>query len=319
MIKKQRIVTIGGGSGSFMVLTGLKKYSADLSAIVNMTDDGGSSGMLRDELGVLPAGDIRQCLLALSQADEALKELFNYRYASGSLSGHNFGNIFLATLEKVTGDINMSIKTAGHILDINGQVLPVTLKSAKLTAILKNGRKIIGESKIYHAPDLSNIKDFYLEPAASLNPAVAAAIGRADKIIINPGDLYASLIPIFLVKGLGRAIAKASAKVIYVSNSTTKPGQTYGFTLVDYIKTLEKYLGREVIGYAIYNKEKPDQRYIKNLVQTGDLGQLPKIEFLGYNLLNHDVYKTKPGDALGHLRSMIKYDPNKLAKIIYNI
>ncbi|MDP2736359.1 MAG: YvcK family protein [bacterium] len=326
-MRNQKIVTIGGGSGSFMVLTGLKKYPVDLSAVVSMADDGGSSGVLRDELGVLPPGDVRQCLVALSKSSLILRELFNYRYASGGLKGHSFGNIFLSTLEKVSGGLDKAIKEASHILHIKGQVLPVTLKNTRLVAVLKNGRKIIGENKIYgNSADLLNLKKLYLEPAITVNPEVVAVIRQADKIIINPGDLYSSLIPNFLVKGLSEAIKKAKAKVICVSNLMTKPGQTDNFTLVDYVKTLEKYLGRGAIDYVIYNKEKPDEKLLKkylrqgeNLVQAGDLRQLLKIKFLGHNLLSHRVHRTAEGDALGNLRSLIRHDSDKLAKIIINL
>jgi uncharacterized cofD-like protein len=326
-MKKQKIVTIGGGSGSFMVLSGLKKYPIDLSAVVSMADDGGSSGVLRDELGVLPPGDVRQCLVALSKSSLILRELFNYRYASGGLSGHSFGNIFLSTLEKVSGGLDKAIKETSYILHIKGQVLPVTLKSTRLIVILKNGKKIIGENKIYsNSSDMLNLKKLYLEPAVSVNPEIVEVIRQADKIIINPGDLYSSLIPNFLVKGLSEAIKKAKAKVIYVSNLMTKPGQTDNFTLIDYVKTLEKYSGQGAIDCVIYNKERPDEKLLKKymrqgekLVQAGDLRQLPKIKFLGYNLLSHRVYKAAREDELGNLRSLVRHDPDKLAKIIYNL
>lgn len=327
MKKKQKIVTIGGGSGSFMVLTGLKKYPVDLSAVVNMADDGGSSGILRDELGVLPPGDVRQCLVALSKSSQVLRELFNYRYSNGGLSGHNFGNLFLSTLEKVSGGFDRAVEEAGRILNISGRVLPVTLKSTRLAAVLKNGKKIIGENKIYgNSSDLINLKKLYLEPSVSVNPEIVSIIRQADKIIINPGDLYSSLIPNFLVKGLGRAIAKSKAKVIYVSNLMTKSGQTDRFTLIDYVKTIEKYLGRGAIDYVIYNKEKPDEKILKkyrrqgeNLVTIGDLSELPKVKLLSYNLLSHKIYQSKKNDVLYNLRSLIRHDSNKLAKIIYNL
>ncbi|MBI2459030.1 MAG: YvcK family protein [Parcubacteria group bacterium] len=323
----QKIVTIGGGSGSFMVLTGLKKYPVDLSAIVSMADDGGSSGILRREFGVLPPGDARQCLVALAEADKILKELFAYRYDNGGLKGHVFGNLFLSTLEKVSGGFDLAVKQAGSILKIKGRVLPVTLQSAQLVAELKNGKKIIGESKIYgQAVGLIDLKKLYLKPAAVLNAEAKEALKRADKIVICPGDLCSSLIANFLVKGLSQAIARAKAKVIYVSNLITKPGHTDGFTLADYIKTLEKYLGRGAIGYVVYNKERPAEKFLKkylrpgeNLVAAGDLSRLSKIKFLGYNLLSHQFYKATKGDVLGGFRSLVRHDSDKLAKVIYDL
>ena len=326
-MKKQKVVTIGGGSGSFMVLTGLKKLPVELSAVVSMADDGGSSGALRDELGVLPPGDARQCLVALSNSSQTLRELFTYRYDNGGFKGHAFGNLFLSTMEKVSGGFDRAIKQAGQILNIKGQVLPVTLKSTRLIAVLKNGKKIIGENKIYgNQADLHNLKKLYLKPAAELNPEVKAAVLAADKIIICPGDLYASIIPNLLVGGMKQILAKTRAKIIYVGNLMTKPGQTDGFTLVDYLKLVERYLGAGVIDYAIYNKEKPAVGLLKkysrqgeDLVAVGDLSQLPKIKFLGYNLLSHQGFKVKPGDALAGLRSLIRHDPDKLAAVIYNL
>lgn len=326
-MKKQKIVTIGGGSGSFMVLSGLKKYPVDLSAIVSMADDGGSSGVLRDELGVLPPGDARQCLVALSKSSRLLRELFNYRYSNGGLSGHSFGNIFLSTLEKITGGMDSAIKEAGQILRIRGQVLPVTLKNSRLVAVLKNGKKIIGENKIYGSSlDSLVFKKLYLEPAASANPEIIPIIKQADKIVISPGDLYTSLIPNFLVKGLSEAVKKSKAKVVYVSNLMTKPGQTDGFNAVDYVKVLEKYSGKGVIDYVVYNKEKPEEKILKkylrkgeSLVAAGNFDNATNVKLLSYNLLSHKIYKAEKNDALANFRSLIRHDSDKLAKIIYNL
>ena len=327
MKKKQKIVTIGGGSGSFMVLFGLKNLPVELSAVVNMTDDGGSSGVLRDELGVLPPGDVRQCLVALSKSSQVLRKLFNYRYGSGGLKGHAFGNLFLSTLEKASGGFEQAVSEAGKILRIGGRVLPVTLKNTRLAVELKNGIKIIGESKIYvNSPSLADFKKFYLKPPAVLNPEVGAAIGAADKIIICPGDLYSSLIPNFLVKGMPKALARARAKIIYVVNLMTKPGQTDGFTIIDYVKAIEEYLEPETIDYVIYNKARPSEKLLKkysrqgeSLVKPGGLKALPKIKFLGYNLLSRKVQRAVKGDALSGFRSLIRHDSDKLAKIIYNL
>jgi len=325
---KQKIVTIGGGAGSFMVLSGLKKYPIDLSAIVSMSDDGGSTGILRDELGVLPPGDVRQCLVALSKSSQILRKLFNYRYNQGGFKGHTFGNVFLSTLEKVTGGLDQSIREAGRILRIRGQVFPVTLKNVRLVARLKDGKKICGEGKIYcDANNLLNIKKLSLEPAASLNPSLKPIISQADKIIINPGDLYSSVIPNFLVKGLAEALKKTKAKVIYVGNLMTKPGHTDGYNLVDYIRTIEQYLGRGVIDYVIYNKELPSQELLKKYARKGEavvrLGdfkkKLPRIKLLSYNLLSHKFRRARKSDALGGFRSLIRHDSDKLAEVIYNL
>jgi uncharacterized cofD-like protein len=327
MKKKQKIITIGGGSGSFMVLSGLKNFPVELHAIVSMADDGGSTGILRDDMGVLPPGDTRQCLVALSKSSQTLRELFNYRYTNGGLKGHNFGNIFLSTLEKITGGLDVAIKEAGKILRIKGWVYPVTLKNTRLIAQLNDGRKIIGENKIYiNTTDLADLKKLYLKPAASLNSELIEVIKNADKIIINPGDLYSSVIPNFLVHGLKEAIKKSKAKVICVGNLMSKPGQTDGFTLIDYVMAIEKYLGKNIIDFVIYNKEMPDKNMLKNylkegdtLIQAGDMDKLPKIKFVGHNLLSHKIKKQKSSDALSNFRSVIRHDSDKLAKVIYEI
>ena len=327
MKKKQKIVTIGGGSGSFMVLFGLKNLPVELSAVVNMTDDGGSSGVLRDELGVLPPGDARQCLVALSKSSQVLRKLFNYRYGSGGLKGHAFGNLFLSTLEKVSGGFEQAVSEAGKILRISGRVMPVTLNSTRLVAVLKNGDKITGEKNIYaNTSDLMNLKKLYLKPEAKLNPEVKKAIQGADKIVICPGDLYSSLIPNFLVKGMEQALFRTKAKIIFAANLMTKPGQTDGFTIIDYVKAIEEYLKPETIDYVIYNKARPSEKLLKkysrqgeSLVKPGGLKALPKIKFLGYNLLSRKVQRAVKGDALSGFRSLIRHDSDKLAKIIYNL
>jgi len=325
--KRQNIVTIGGGSGSFMVLTGLKKYPVDLSAIVTMSDDGGSTGVLRDELGVLPPGDVRQCLVALSYSTKTLRNLFNYRYGHGGLSGHNFGNIFLSTLEKITGGFDTAVVEASRILRIKGYVLPVTLKSTRLVAVLEDGREVFGEKNIYcNKGDLCNLKKLYLKPAAELNPKIIPALKKADKIIINPGDLYSSLIPNFLVKGLPQAIANSKAKVICVVNLMTKPGQTDGFDLKDYISHIEKYLGKGVIKYVIFNTEVPDEKLLKKyklhgekILLPGDYKAITGVTFLGKKLLSHKTPVIDPHDKLAHERSLVRHDSDKLARIIYKI
>jgi len=327
MKKKQKIVTIGGGSGSFMVLFGLKNLPVELSAVVNMTDDGGSSGVLRDELGVLPPGDARQCLVALSKSSQVLRKLFNYRYGSGGLKGHAFGNLFLSTLEKVSGGFEQAVSEAGKILRISGRVMPVTLNSTRLVAVLKNGDKITGEKNIYaNTSDLMNLKKLYLKPEAKLNPEVKKAIQGADKIVICPGDLYSSLIPNFLVKGMEQALFRTKAKIIFAANLMTKPGQTDGFTIIDYVKAIEEYLEPETIDYVIYNKARPSEKLLKkysrqgeSLAKPGDLSRLPKIKFLGYNLLSRKDNQAVKGDALANFRSLIRHDSDKLAKVIYNL
>src|SRR3972149_12071491 len=191
MRKLPRVVTIGGGTGSYSALFGLKKYPLKLTAIVNMIDDGGSSGVLRDELGVLPPGDVRQCLVALAESSTTLRKLFNYRFEEGGLKGHSFGNIFLSALEKETGSMKKAISEVGKVLNIKGKVVPVTFtKTAQLCVDLADGKTIAGETHIDEVEKKENrapIKKIYLKPKAELNPDTKDAIEEADFILIGPG------------------------------------------------------------------------------------------------------------------------------------
>ncbi len=321
-MKKQKIVTIGGGTGSFTILSELKNYPVEISAIVSMADDGGSTGVLRDELGVLPPGDVRQCLVALSESDQGLRDLFNFRYSKGGLSGHSFGNLFLSTLEKITGSFDEAIKEAAKILRIKGNVIPVTLTNTKLIAVFNGGKKIMGQCKINDL-NLISMKEIRLSPRAELNPEAVRVIKKADKIIINPGNLFCSIIPNLLVKGLSEAIRNSSAKKIYICNLMTKFGHTDDFSVIDYVNTIEKYLGRSVIEYVIYNKEYPEDDLLKKyekeceyFVASGNLSNLG-IKFIGHKLLSHKIYKQAKGDKLK--RTLIRHDSKKIAKLIYNL
>jgi uncharacterized cofD-like protein len=284
-IKQQKInkvVVIGGGTGTFTVLTALRGCSAPLhlSAIVTMADSGGSAGRLRDQYGVLPPGDVRRALVALSGASNTLRKLFNYRYKSGDLKGHSFGNIFLSTLEKVTGGFGDAVKEAARVLNINGAVIPVTLDNVNLCAELANGSIVRGETNIdipRHDPTIP-IKKVWLEPSARINPEAKKAILAANIVVIGPGDLFTSLVPNLLVRGVVAAIKKSKAKKVYICNLMTKYGETNGFAAQDFIDTIEKYLGKGVLDYTIFNNKKPSisilRRYRKENAHFVDLGEL---------------------------------------------
>lgn len=323
MKKNIKIATIGGGTGSFTILSGLKNYLAELSAIVSMADDGGSTGVLRDELGVLPPGDARQCLVALSESSQVLRELFNYRYNKGGLKGHNFGNIFLSTLEKITGGFDKAVENASQILRIKGKVIPVTLKNTKLTAVLKSGKKIIGQHNIDNA-DISILKTIKLSPKSNANPEAIKAILSADKIVINPGNLFCSIIPNFLVKGISDAVRKSKAKKIYICNLMTKLGHTHNLSVIGHLNELEKYVGKNVIDYLIFNKEEPNEKLLKKyskkeeyLVDYKNLKTASKTKFIGHNLLSDKIFKQQKGDKIK--RTLIRHDISKIAKIIYKL
>jgi len=251
MTKKQRpkVVVIGGGTGTYTVLTGLKNYPLDLIAIVSMLDSGGSSGILRDEFGILPPGDVRRALLALSclpLEKISLRQLFEYRFNNGTgLKGHSFGNLLLTALTDITGREDLAIQEAAKILAVKGQVLPVTLSKSNLCVRLEDGTIIKGETNIDIRRIRPNLKivDVFLDPKIRVFPQARKAILSADLIVLGPGDLYTSVIPNLLVSGVNRAIARSSAKLVYVCNLMTKHGETDGFTASDFVKEILRYLG----------------------------------------------------------------------------
>jgi uncharacterized cofD-like protein len=247
-MSSKKVVAIGGGTGTYTVLSGLKQRDVELTAIVSMADDGGSSGVLRDEFGHLPPGDVRRCLVALSAepASGMLRRLFEYRFNRGhGLNGHSFGNLLLTALTEITGSPDGAIQEAAQILNVRGRVLPVTLTNAQLCARLEDGTIIRGETNI----DLRRVRphlrilDVYLDPPARAYPAALEAIAEADIVVIGPGDLYTSVIPNLLVEGIPEAIARTRGKVIYVCNLMTKHGETDGYAACDFISEIERYLG----------------------------------------------------------------------------
>ncbi len=312
----KHIVVIGGGTGVFTVLSGLKKYPYELTAILTMADNGGSSGVLREEFGILPPGDIRRALVALSPSSSVLAKLFTYRFKDGEgLKGHSFGNLFLTALERITGDFSKAISEAAKILSIKGKILPVTLDKTRLFAKLENNYLVVGETNIdipKHDPRLS-IKEIFLNPPAKANKEAIKAIKEADFIIIGPGDLYSSILPNFLVKGIKEAIVKSKAKKIYVLNIMTKNGETNNFKASDFVKILEKYLGKGVIDYILVNSSKPKARYLnKYLKEKAQVVIFDKKNFRGskYKVIIAPLLRNSP---------LLRHDPEKLAKAIDKI
>ncbi|MFQ5933590.1 MAG: uridine diphosphate-N-acetylglucosamine-binding protein YvcK [Dehalococcoidia bacterium] len=244
-----KIVVIGGGTGNYVALKGLKQHTPDLTAIVAMTDSGGSSGRLRSDLGQLPPGDVRQCLVALApdnHSDLILRQLFDYRFDRGiGLEGHSFGNLFLAALTEVSGSIADAVLEAGRMLQIKGRVLPVTLSKSDLHARLVDGTEVKGEASI----DVRKVKpgvqiDYvYLNPKAYVYPPVVEAIEEADVVVMGPGDLYTSIIPNLLVEGVSETIRKSRARLVHVCNLMTKPGESDSFKASDFVKEILEYLG----------------------------------------------------------------------------
>ncbi len=325
MTKIPRVLTIGGGTGSYVTLMGLKKYDLRLTAIVTMTDSGGSSGKLRDELGVLPPGDIRQCLVALSESSKLLRDMFNYRFEEGGLKGHSFGNIFLSTLEKNTGSMKKAISEIGKILRIKGNVVPITFSKSDLCVELEDGKKIVGETHIdvlEKKAKRARIVDAYLKPEAQLNEDAKLAIEQADYIIIGPGDLYTSIIPNLLVNGVKNAIEKSKAKKIFVMNLMTKFGQTTQYSAKDHIDDLEKYLGIGVIDYVLINAKMPRKATLSWYEEFGEhpvVGNLDETSYkvIRKSLIRDVIIKANKNDELR--RGIIRHDPEILANEIIRI
>lgn len=262
-----KIVVIGGGTGLSTLLRGLKTYSANITAIVTVADDGGSSGRLRREFGVLPPGDIRNCLAALADEEKLLTELFQYRFQVGDgLTGHSFGNLFLTALSDITGDLERAVTASSKVLAIRGQVLPATLSDVRLWAELTDGRRIEGESSITKAGgNIDKIGCIPANPPAL--PAAIKAIKEADYIIMGPGSLYTSVIPNLLVPEIADAIASSEAPRIYVCNIMTQPGETQGYSVADHIKAIDKACGRPLFNAVLVHKKPPTARAIARYAQ----------------------------------------------------
>src|SRR5947209_5801866 len=250
-----RIVVLGGGTGLFTALTGLKRHDVDLTAIVTMADSGGSSGRLRDEFGYLPAGDVRRCLVALAADDHMnllLRKLFEYRFdRGGDLAGHTFGNLLITALVSLTGGMDQAIIEAARLLRVEGQVLPVTLGHSHLYAALADGRTLEGEAAIDTRQETTPIERVYLDPPAEATDEARDAIMQADMVVIGPGDLYTSLLPNLLVDGIREAIASSPAATVYVCNVMTKHGETDGYGASDFLRVIAQYLGEGVMDAAL--------------------------------------------------------------------
>ena len=256
MKTKNKIVVIGGGTGLSVLLRGIKKITSDITAVVSVADDGGGSGILREDLGMLPPGDIRSCILALANKEPILQELFQYRFQEGKLKGQNLGNLVIAGMIGISDSFEDAIKKISDIFAITGKVLPVTLEDVELCAELENGTVVIGESNIpyYSVKKKSPIKKVYLEPEkVKLFSEVSYEIANADIIIIGPGSLYTSIIPNLLIKELPNVIALSNAKVIYISNLMTQLGETDNYSLLDHVDALEEYLGKNILDEIYFN------------------------------------------------------------------
>lgn len=314
LVKGPKIVVIGGGTGLSTMLRGLKYYTSNITAIVTVADDGGGSGDLREDLGMLPPGDIRNCILALADTEPLMEELLQYRFPDGRLKNQSFGNLFLAAMDGVSDNFEDAVQKMSSVLAVTGKVLPVTLEDMKLIAELENGNKVEGESQI---PDEvlrqnSRIKNLMINPigAKPLEDAIKA-INEADAIVLGPGSLYTSVIPNLLVKDISENISKSDAIKIYISNIMTQPGETHGFKASDHIKILRRYGGRGIINHVIANRgdipEDIKKRYLQDNSQLVELDS-KEIEGLGVEVVEASLAKIEKG--------YVKHDSEYLAEVL---
>lgn len=308
-----KVVVIGGGTGLSTLLRGLKGFSANITAIVTVADDGGSSGRLRREIGVLPPGDIRSCLAALADEEKLLTELFQYRFQAGDgLVGHSFGNLFLTAMSEVTGDLEQAIAASSKVLAIRGQVLPATLSDMHLWAELADGRRIEGESNITEAR--GRIVKIGCTPAnPPALPKAVQAIAEADYIIIGPGSLYTSIIPNLLVPEINEALAKAKTPRIYVCNIMTQPGETDGYTVSDHIRAIDEICGYPLFGAVLVQKTSPSAQSLIRYAQEGShpvYFDREVVRLLGRRAVIANVMDE---DAV---TGYVRHNPAKLARIL---
>lgn len=308
-----RIVTIGGGTGLSTLLRGLKRSSANITAIVTVADDGGSSGRLRREIGVLPPGDIRNCIAALADEEKLLTELFQYRFKAGDgLVGHSFGNLFLTVLSDITGDFEQAITASSKVLAVRGQVLPATLSDVRLWAELEDGRRIEGESSITEANGkIVRIGCTPANPPAL--PRALEALYKADYIVIGPGSLYTSVIPNLLAPEIAAAIAERQVPCVYVCNVMTQPGETDGYSVADHIRAIDIACGKSLFDSVLVQKQPPSARaLIRYAEEQSHPVALDRdaIMKLGRRIIRADVMHEDEETGL------VRHDSERLARVL---
>ncbi|MDR5693893.1 MAG: YvcK family protein [Armatimonadota bacterium] len=303
-----KIVAFGGGTGLSTLLRGLKQYTANITAVVTVFDDGGSSGRLRRELNILPPGDLRDCLVALAEVEPLMTKLFEYRFPGGALNGHAFGNLFIATMVGITGDLETAIQECSKVLNIRGRVLPATTQDVLLCAEFEDGTLVVGESNIPKVR--KRIRRVFLEPPhASPLPEVLEAIFEADLLLLGPGSLYTSVIPNLLVQGMADAIRSAPGVKVYVCNVMTQPGETDGFTASDHVQAILDAAGDGLFTHVLVNGRSPQsQMLLRRYQQEGATpvsADVEKIRRMGFIPVVEDLISEEV---------LLRHDPRKLAR-----
>jgi len=324
-----KVVAIGGGTGLPTVLCGLKKYTKNITAIVTVTDSGRSSGTLRKEFSIPAPGDLRNCLVALSGSEKLMLDMFNYRFSGSMLKDMSFGNLLIVALAKATGSFENAIKAASKILAIKGQVLPSTLRDVHLCAELEDGTVFCNEDALVQR-DVSpaklakraRIRKVFLKPAnAKILPEAKKAILEADLIVIGPGSLYSSVITNLLVKGMKEAIKNSRARKVYIANVMTQVNQTNGFALSDHVNAIEKYLGKGILDFVIFNNKKPYGKILgkylaeQSFFVENNVGQRAKPKMVGADLVEKPVFSAEKSTK----QCLLRHDSEKIAKALMEI
>jgi uncharacterized cofD-like protein len=317
-----RVVALGGGTGLSMVLRGLKEYVAsskkeqagrpisDLAAIVTVTDDGGSSGRLRREYRVLPPGDIRNCMVALSKDEHLLGKLFQYRFPAGrGLAGHSFGNLFLTALTNVTGDFPEAVRVSARVLAIRGRIFPSTAQNVTLEAELEDGKTVHGETNISRSR--KPIREVRLVPRRVRPlPEVLEAIASADLILVGPGSLYTSIIPNLLIQKVAQAIKRSRATCVYIANLMTQPGETQHYSVADHVRAIYEHTGKDLFDFVVINRSRVPSSLLRRYRAQSAEPVDPSFDKLDRMKLRYVT-----GDLLNH-RGVVRHDQRRLARLL---
>ncbi|QWK20253.1 MAG: YvcK family protein [Hydrogenobacter thermophilus] len=315
------IVAIGGGTGLSSLLRGLKKEVGErvksLSAIVTVTDSGGSTGRLRKAYNLPAPGDIRNCIVALSESEQIMQQLFQYRFKGGELEGHAFGNLFLIALTDITGSFMMSIKIASQILRTKGDIIPATVGDVHLCAEFSDGKVVMGEEEItnYGKENKVRIKRIWIQPEDTLTPIDAVGrIESADMITFGPGSLYTSIIPNLLIKDIREAVERSNALKVFIVNAMTQPGETDGFTAYDHLMTFLKHSGIKKVDAVIVNTKMPSSSILKRYLDEGQepvVTDIARIAREGFNVYAEDL--------IGDKEDFVRHDPDRLADLLMRV
>lgn len=321
--KRPSVVVLGGGTGTFMMLQSLKRLPVDLTALLTMVDDGGSNKVLRDQFGLLPTSGIRQCIVALSENDTVLRELFNYRFQKGEgIAGMTFGNLFMAALSDIVGSQSKAIEETMKLLRVKGKIYPISYDDVRLVARYEDGTEVVGEHLIDEPTHDGTLKivDLRTEPQASISDEAKTAIANADYVLVGPGDFYTNTVANFVVKGVGEALQESKAKKIFVVNLMTKFGETYNYTVSTFLEELDRYYGLQFLDAIVVNSSNrfPPEALKQYALQKAvpvlddvDEAKYPKLQIYREDLLADQVFHAQAGDVLQ--RSILRHDSDKFA------